>query len=326
MVVPDVTVTVVAPEGVKVYVDEDASELYSGPIVTPAGQTVTVYVEDNYESLLVTSSVGQVGQYDEENSVWPITYVTSADNLAVTMTITVSDAAKTITDNNVTLSDYTAEYTENLQFPTVTVVVGGTTLVEGTDYTKSWVPAEITSAGGEFFVTVVGKGDYVGTVTKTFTVTSPSSGKAKVGDTEYDSGADFVAAATSGTVNTLPAGWTVDGNVVQNANGETFATFPSFYTVTLTDGTLTLELKAAALDTAGDLDEVTVGETFGLKVTASDAKLYYGLSSSATVNGTYVAPTTLTKGTGDALTLSAAKGEGSACFYKLYVTDIAPAN
>ena len=328
VVIPDVTVTVVAPEGVTLY-DAQGVDLVSNVITTNAGATVKIYVADDegttYSS--VSSSVGTVGAWDDVVCGWPITYTTTAENTAVTMTITVTEGGKTIiTSENVTLSAYSAEYTDGLQLPTVTVVVDETTLVEGTDYTKSWVPAEITSAGGEFVVTVVGTGDYAGTVTKTFTVTSPSSGKAKVGDTEYDSGADFVAAATSGTVNTLPAGWTVDGNVVKDANGDTFATFPSFYTVTLTDGTLTLALTDAALTTAGDLVEVSVDTTFGLKVSASNTKLYYGLSSSATVNGTYVAPAKagFTQGTGSALTLSAAKGEGASCFYKLYVTDVLP--
>lgn len=327
-VVPDVTVTVVPPTGVTLY-DAQGVALASNVITTNAGATVKIYVadEDGETYSSVSSSVGTVGAWDDDVCGWPITYVTTAENTTVTMKITVTEGGKTaITANDVTLDPAEAVYTEGLQFPTVTVVVGGTTLVEGTDYTKSWVPAEITSAGGEFVVTVVGTGDYAGTVTKTFTVTPPSSGKAKVGDTEYDTGADFVAAATSGTVNTLPSGWTVDGNEVKNANGDTFATFPSFYNLTLANGTLTLELNNDALTTAGTMVEVSVDTAFGLKVSASNAKLYYGLSSCATVNGTYVAPATLTKGTGSALTIPAAKsGSGNQCFYKLYVTDIAPA-
>lgn len=325
VVVPDVTVTIKPPDGVKL-MDAQGVPLASNLITTNAGATVKIYVDDadhTYSS--VSSSVGTVGAYDDDVCGWPITYTTTAENTAVTMNITVTEGGKTpITDANVTLDPAEAVYTEGLQFPTVIVVVGGTTLTEDTHYTVTWNTDSITGAG-DYTVTVEGIGDYSGNIPKTFTVTAPGSEKAKVGDTEYDSGDDFVAAATSGTVNTLPSGWTVVGNEVKNANGDTFATFPSFYNLTLANGTLTLELNNDALATAGTMVEVSVDTAFGLKVSASNAKLYYGLSSSATVNGTYVAPAKagFTPGTGSALTLSAAK-DGTARFYKLYVTDVLP--
>ena len=328
VVVPDVTVTIEAPTGVTFY-DAQGVALASNMITTNAGATVKIYVVDDegttYSS--VSSSVGTVGAWDSNICGWPIEYTTTAANTAVTMTITVTEGGKTpIADANVTLSATEAVYTESLQLPTVTVVVGQATLTENTDYTVSWVPAAISAEGGTYTVTVTGTGAYTGTVVKTFKVTAPGGETAKVGDTEYTTGADFVAAATSGTVNTLPSTWTVEGNTVKDGTGATFATFPEFYTVSLTGTTLTLELNNKALDTVGTMTAVTVGTNFGLSVSASNVKLYYGLASCATVNGTYAAPAKagFTQGTGSALTLNAAKGVGSACFYKLYVTDVLP--
>ena len=167
------------------------------------------------------------------------------------------------------------------------------------------------------------------------TVTSGGSSEDKPEIVVPDGGTvdAVIAAATSETGIPLANVTAAAQVVIDNANhtvkvGDAVpVSIAAFYTATLAQDmkSITLTLNDAALDTAGDLVEVSVDTTFGLKVSDSDTKLYYGLSSSATVNGTYDAPTALTKGTGEGLTLSAAKGVGSARFYKLYVTDIAPA-
>lgn len=148
--------------------------------------------------------------------------------------------------------------------------------------------------------------------------------------------AGVIAAATSETGIPLANVTAASQVVIDNANhtvkvGDAVpVSIAAFYTASFDfdeDSTkIVLTLNDAALTTAGTMVEVSVDTAFGLKVSASNEKLYYGLSSSATVKGTYVAPAAkaLTKGTGNALTLSAAKGEGSACFYKLYVTDVLP--
>ena len=152
----------------------------------------------------------------------------------------------------------------------------------------------------------------------------------------------FIAAATSGTANILPNGWTLDGNVIKDGNNATYATIPAFYTATLTDGTLTLVLNTTALPTIGAAN-VTVGEEteakeaievgdtkFTATLTGTEAKLYYGLSVATTPNpANWPVPASLTKGTGSAMQLTAAKPvDGStvapAAFFKVYVTDIAP--
>ena len=322
---PDVTVTVTCTAGYEVYLDEECEDEYEDPISVKAGQNAIVYVLDLNGTYTVSCEGGSVGTWDSENKVWPVSYPTDAQHLEVTMDITVADDGKTaITASDVTLSYEQATYYEGIEYPTVTVTVNKTTLVKDTDYTESWVPDTITSAGGTFTVTVAGKGDYKGSVVKTVTITPAGGDKPQVGGNDCATGEAFVAAATSGTVNTLPSGWTVDGNAVKDGTGTTFATFPEFYTVSLTGTTLTLELNNKALDTAGNMTAVTVGESFGLSVSASNTKLYYGLASCATVGGEYTAPTSLMKGTGDALAIPAAKS-GDQRFYKLYVTDVVEA-
>lgn len=181
----------------------------------------------------------------------------------------------------------------------------------------------------------------------TFTPNDPFAGAAPavptVDGNESAGGDAFIAAATSGTVNILPTGWTLDGNIIKDGNNETYATIPAFYTATLTDGTLTLVLNTTALPTIGAAD-VTVGEeteakeaievdatTFTATLTGTEAKLYYGLSVATTPNpANWPAPASLTKGTGSAMQLTADKPvDGStvapAAFFKVYVTDIAPA-
>lgn len=106
--------------------------------------------------------------------------------------------------------------------------------------------------------------------------------------------------------------------------GETTVTIPDYYTAGFdAEGskiTLTLNDNALEEETAVTVDE----QYLGLTISNSNAKLYYGLATSTTVDAEkYTAPTTLVQGNGEELTLTAEKN-GNACFYKLYVTDIAP--
>ncbi len=172
---------------------------------------------------------------------------------------------------------------------------------------------------------------------------APTPAVPTVDGAEPADGDAFIAAATSGTVNILPTGWTLENNVIKDGNNATYATIPAFYTATLTDGTLTLVLNTTALPTIGATD-VTVGEeteakeaievgdtTFTATLTGTEAKLYYGLSVATTPNpANWPVPASLTKGTGSAMQLTADKPvDGStvapAAFFKVYVTDIAPA-
>ncbi len=74
----------------------------------------------------------------------------------------------------VSLSNYKLPYTGKARkpIPTVTTKVNGqlVTLVKGTDYTVRY---ENNTETGTAVVTITGKGNYTGTITKTFTITAP---------------------------------------------------------------------------------------------------------------------------------------------------------
>ena len=87
---------------------------------------------------------------------------------SATFTIT----AKALTDAMVTLSATTFTYNGSVQKPTVTIADGTTTLKEGTDYTLT---NNGGTAVGTYNVSVVGKGNYAGTITKNFTISANST-------------------------------------------------------------------------------------------------------------------------------------------------------
>lgn len=270
----------------------------------------------------------------EECYIWNVTknVAGTVKDASVSLTITIvadEGGATEITADDVTLSATTAEYSATLTFPTVTVTVNGEELIAGTDYTATW--NKQLSGADTYTVTVAGINDYKGTVTATFVVTpAQDAGKAKIGDQEYENGADFVKDATSATSNKLPADWTVVNNVIKDAEGKEFATLPDFYTATLAaDGTLTLALNdnaktTVAIDTTAETP-LAVAEGVALAVTVTNEKLYYALASSTSLTGTYAAPAAekYVKGNGGKLTLTADKS-GATCFYKIVVTDVVP--
>ena len=81
---------------------------------------------------------------------------------------------KELTSSMVSLSFESAAYTGKEILPAVTVKDGDKTLTAGTDYTISY---ENNKNIGLASVTVTGKGNYTGTVNKTFTITAPAKGK-----------------------------------------------------------------------------------------------------------------------------------------------------
>ena len=83
-----------------------------------------------------------------------------------------SDSAETastsISGAKVTLSFTKAVYNGKVRKPTVKVVVGGVTLVKGTDYTLTY--SKGCKAIGAYSVTITGTGAYSGSLAKTFTI------------------------------------------------------------------------------------------------------------------------------------------------------------
>ena len=86
----------------------------------------------------------------------------------------VIDSSKVFNDTNVTAESYAPYYSGSKQYQTITVVIGNTTLRNGTDYKVEYTKAGKTNSyaedAGTYTVTITGIGSYSGTVTKYFTV------------------------------------------------------------------------------------------------------------------------------------------------------------
>ena len=104
---------------------------------------------------------GKAGSYVE-------TYAKENDILFSSTGISHPVEKKTISRNNVTLSQSTYTYDGTAKTPTVTVKDGSAVLREGTDYTVAY---SNNINVGTAKVTVTGKGNYTGAVTKEFTIT-----------------------------------------------------------------------------------------------------------------------------------------------------------
>lgn len=143
----------------------------------------------------------------------------------------------------------------------------------------------------------------------------------------------FIADANSGVTIKVPTGWTLDGNVLKDADGNVYATFADYYTVELaTDGTVTLELNDTAKpeinETAADKGDaiVVTDAAVALGVTNAKAGLWYGAQAYSDAACTKVlgGVTGWEKATGETVTVTATKPEGDKAFFKVVVTDIAP--
>ena len=93
--------------------------------------------------------------------------ITGIGNYTGTASKTFAISAKSISGTNVTLGTTSYTYDGTEKRPSVTVKDGSTTLISGTHYTVSYSNnVDIGTAT----VTITGKGNYAGTVTKTFTI------------------------------------------------------------------------------------------------------------------------------------------------------------
>ena len=111
--------------------------------------------------------------------------VTATGNYSGTATKTFTINPKALTDNDVTLSATSFVYNKSNQKPTVTVKDGEAVLVADAEYTLTNDGG--TDVGSAYPVSVVGKGNYSGTVNKSFAIT-PKDLLVKVGNYEMTEG------------------------------------------------------------------------------------------------------------------------------------------
>jgi len=140
--------------------------IYDGGQKTP---DVTVTVDGGETTLVENRDYTVIFNQDEccNAGDYSVT-VTGTGNYAGSATLNFTILPKEITDSMVALSAASAEYTGSAQKPSVTVTDGNVTLTQD-DCTVSYGEGDYTEAG-TYTVTVTGKGNYTGTVEKTYTI------------------------------------------------------------------------------------------------------------------------------------------------------------
>ena len=207
-------------------------------------------------------------------------------------------AASTLTDiSKATVTVSNSTYTGKALTPAPNVKIGGTTLKNGTDYTVKYTD---NTNVGTAKVTVTGKGNYTGTITKTFTIN-----KAKI-----DSATVTVAAQTYTGKALTPAPTVKIGSTTLKKGTDYSVT----YSKNTNKGTATVKITGKG-NYSG-----TITKNFTIKA-KSIAKLSAALSTTSyAYNGKARTPsvtlkdgkTTLKKGTDYTVTYSSNKAIGTA--------------
>ena len=149
-----------------------ASYTYTGKAVKPA-PTLT------YNGMTLAAGTDYTLKYANNKNAGKATLtITGKGNYAGSVTKSFTIAPASLAKAKVTVAK--ATYTGKALTPKVTVKVGAKTLKKGTDYTLKY--ANNKKAGKKAKVTVTGKGNYRGTLTKSFTIAkaaNPFTVKAK---------------------------------------------------------------------------------------------------------------------------------------------------
>ncbi|MBQ6636228.1 MAG: hypothetical protein IJH81_07670 [Lachnospiraceae bacterium] len=182
----------------------------------------------------VNSSTGLVTIKGAGTAVITITAAETDEYNKASKNVTVTVARAKLAAGNVTVASGTFTYNGNAQTPAVTVKSGTVTLKKDTDYTLAY--SNNTNAGTAK-ATVTGKGNYTGTVAKTFTI-------AKAAQTlTVKAGASSVAVGKTTTVSITGA----KGTKSFKSSDTTIATVTSAGTVTaLKVGTVTITATSAS--------------------------------------------------------------------------------
>ena len=178
--------------------------------------------------------------------------------------ITVSPAP--LTRDMVTLAPASAVYSGAEQKPAITVKQGKTTLTEGKDYDVTFSTTDFTNAG-TVIITITGKGNYTGTVEKTYTINKAVLTENGTGIANGMYGAKLselsvtgLTVISQGSTTEVPGTWKLAGSTVPDV-GDT-----GIYTATFTPAsgagnyetltaqvTLKIEKAAAPVPQAGIL-------------------------------------------------------------------------
>ena len=189
-----------------------------------------------------------------------------------------------LADSGVTVSASGLVYNGKAQTPAVTVKFGSTTLVEGTDYTKAY--SNNTNAGTAS-VTVTGKGNYQGAVTKNYTIAKAalanSSATVSASGLVYNGKAQTPAVTVKSGSATLVEGTDYTKAYSNNTNAGTASvavTGKGNYQGTVTK-TFTIAKAAQSITAKAAAATVSVGKTTTVTVTGAKGGVTYSSSNAA---------------------------------------------
>ena len=256
-----------------------ASFTYSGTECKPEAKVV-------FEGKVLTQGTDYIVTYSNN---------TAAGQAAVTVTgmgiyggkavknFTIAKAA--LADSGVTVSASGLVYNGKAQTPAVTVKSGSTTLVEGTDYTKTY---SNNINAGTASVTVTGKGNYQGAVTKNYTIAKAalanSSATVSASGLVYNGKAQTPAVTVKSGSATLVEGTDYTKAYSNNTNAGTASvavTGKGNYQGTVTK-TFTIAKAAQSITAKAAAATVSVGKTTTVTVTGAKGGVTYR-SSNATL-------------------------------------------
>ena len=227
------------------FVGNSDRKTYNGQVQTVDGYTVSTergqyeLVEGHTASLTASASGTNVGTYTGSITAAADVKIKTTDGADVTANyaITTTQGTLKITEKSISgeteditvkdFSDVTYNGTAQKQNPVVTD--GTTTLVKDQDYTVSYKSSstdgdDYTNAGNTITVTITGKGNYSGTVEKTYTITkAPLTVTTKSASKVYDGDPLTADGKLDGLVNGETATFTVTGS--QTEVGESDSTY-----------------------------------------------------------------------------------------------------
>ena len=202
-----------------------------------------------------------------------------------------SVTAKNISSTTITLNPTTYVYDGNAKTPTVTVKDGSTTLTKDTHYTVSY--SNNTNVGTAT-VTITGKGNYTGSVNKTFTITKANSSISLTAKTATYTGSAIAANTATVTGTTGAVTYTYYTNSTCTTQTPTSTGASSTGGAPIDAGSYYVKATAAASSNYNSVTSSCVAHTINKKSVA----VTWGSTTTFTYNGSAQAPTVTTPVTG----------------------------
>ncbi len=275
------------------------SYTYDGKAKTP-----DITVKDVKKTLILDTDYTVSYEKNTDAGTATVT-ITGIGNYAGSITKNFTISVKSISDLTATLSTTSYTYDRTAKTPGVTVKHGEKTLTLGTDYTVSY--ANNTNPGTAT-VTITGKGNYAGIITKTFTITAKSisaltaklstttytyNGKAKKPSVTLKHGAKVLVLNKDYTVTYTANINPGKATVILKGKGNYTGTLKKTYAIKM--ATPNLSLTAGKKKVAIKWGKVTGASGYDVFMSTSKSGKYKGIKSANQKTYTFT-KTGLTKG------------------------------